>query len=229
MNKKLLMMAGVLTAFVLVALGGVFASAMSQANPLEKLGMSKLSDKVYQTLGLKTPAQMNQSLTAQVVKNTESNLDSATDSQKSVEVAKVTAKPEMAQTMTNTPAKTDFWGTVAKPYNPQPAQVAQTIQHNNGVDISEQQARSIAQRAAPNVQFGSPELVRYSGKVAYEVVSREGNVYIDAQTGAILDNGAAPAAQPRGYKGEDDEDEHHSKKRRHHDEDDDEEDEDHRG
>lgn len=68
-----------------------------------------------------------------------------------------------------------------------------TTVKDNGVMISTEQARNIAQRAAPNTPFGAPELVRYSGKVAYEVVSPQGDVYVD-HTGAVLDNGAAAEA-----------------------------------
>ena len=227
MNKKLLMLAGVLTACVLVAMGGVFASVMNQTNPLEKMGLADLPAKVYQSLGIKTPAQMKQAM--QFSKTDENGLTSSSDTSLST-----------ANNITAPVVKTDsdILMSVEKS-RLTPAQIAQAAPRAanttqvTGVAVSASQARSIAQRAAPSAQFSAPELVRYSGKVAYEVVSKNGNVYVDANTGAVLDNGVATSAQPRGYEDDDDEREHRSKKRsKHHErdeDDDDDEDEDHRG
>jgi len=40
-----------------------------------------------------------------------------------------------------------------------------------------------------------PELVSYEGTPAYEVRLDRGLIYLDAQSGAVLHNGAVPAAQ----------------------------------
>jgi hypothetical protein len=211
MNKRLLIIAGVLTAFVLVVMGGVFTSVLDQSTS----GVAKLSDKVYRALGIKSEAQMQTSLL--VNPNSENPVaTNATERQPNAAVNGNSPNPVVVAANTPVAGKSAQW--------------VQTSARDNGLAISTEQARSIAQRAAPNAQFGTPELVRYSGKVAYEVVSSQGNVYIDAATGAVLDNGAVAEAQPRGYReGDDDEEnEHRGKKRKHHDEEDDD-DEDRRG
>ena len=208
MNKSLLIIAGVLTAFVLVVMGGVFASVLDTS----KLGASKLSNQVYRVLGIKSEEQMQTSLLVNP------NADNVNANERQSNTTDTNNAPSPVVLAANTP-------TVSAN-----AQWMPTTVKDNGVMISTEQARNIAQRAAPNTPFGAPELVRYSGKVAYEVVSRQGNVYVDANTGAVLDNGAAPTAQPRGYEGDDDEEkEHRGKKRKHHEEEDDDDDEDRRG
>ena len=228
MNKRLLIIAGALTAFSVVAFGSVFVSMSNPSDSPKSSSASKFTDKLYQSLGIKSEAQMQQSLAANSMSNTENLANETmtaaqTDGNASTQVNQ-SMNPSANQ------ASNDAWQAASKTNAPssnatmQVAQVAQTAAQNNAVGVSVQQARSLAQRAAPNAQFGTPELVRYSGKVAYEVVSAQGNVYIDANTGAILDNGAA--AQPRAYEGDDDEkEEHRGKKRKHHEEEDDDDDE----
>ena len=228
MNKRLLIIAGALTAFSVVAFGSVFVSMSNPSDSPKSSSASKFTDKLYQSLGIKSEAQMQQSLAANSMSNTENLANETmtaaqTDGNASTQVNQ-SMNPSANQ------ASNDAWQAASKTNAPssnatmQVAQVAQTAAQNNAVGVSVQQARSHAQRAAPNAQFGTPELVRYSGKVAYEVVSAQGNVYIDANTGAILDNGAA--AQPRAYEGDDDEkEEHRGKKRKHHEEEDDDDDE----
>ena len=211
MNKRLLIIAGVLTAFVLVVMGGVFTSVLDQSTS----GVAKLSDKVYRALGIKSEAQMQTSLLV----NPNSENPVATNATESQPNAVVNNNPPNSVVVATN-----------RPVADKSAQRVQTSARDNGLAISTEQARSIAQRAAPNAQFGTPELVRYSGKVAYEVVSSQGNVYVDAATGAVLDNGAVAESQPRGYREDDDdeENEHRGKKRKHH-EDEEDDDEDRRG
>lgn len=63
--------------------------------------------------------------------------------------------------------------------------------------ISPQTAGAIALAAAPGANLmATPELVSFQGAVAYEVRLDRGNVYVDANTGNVLYNGAAaPPAQ----------------------------------
>ncbi len=57
--------------------------------------------------------------------------------------------------------------------------------------ISPQEAAQIALRVAPGTQLTSnPDLVRFQGAVAYEVTLDRGQVYVDANTGQVLYNGA---------------------------------------
>ena len=207
MNKSLLIIAGVLTAFVLVVMGGVFANVLDTS----KLGASKLSNQVYRVLGIKSEEQMQTSLLVNP------NADNVNANERQSNTTDTNNAPSPVVLAANTP-------TVSAN-----AQWMPTTVKDNGVMISTEQARNIAQRAAPNTPFGAPELVRYSGKVAYEVVSPQGNVYVDANTGAVLDNGAAAEAQTRAYGDDDDDEEkeHRGKKRKHHkDEDEDEDDDD---
>lgn len=205
MNKSLLIIAGVLTAFVLVVMGGVFANVLDTS----KLGASKLSNQVYRVLGIKSEEQMQTSLLVNP------NADNVNANERQSNTTDTNNAPSPVVLAANTP-------TVSAN-----AQWMPTTVKDNGVMISTEQARNIAQRAAPNTPFGAPELVRYSGKVAYEVVSPQGNVYVDANTGAVLDNGAAAEAQTRAYGDDDDEEkEHRGKKRKHHKEEDEDEDDD---
>lgn len=63
--------------------------------------------------------------------------------------------------------------------------------------VSAEQAQQIALGAAPGAALSKPaELVLYQDRPSYEVTLDRGLVYVDAQSGAILANGAAaPAAQ----------------------------------
>jgi hypothetical protein len=64
----------------------------------------------------------------------------------------------------------------------------------------------------------APELVRFEGKVAYEIGFTRGVVYVDANTGAVLYNGArggggsgqpTPAQPPASGGGEHEDDHEH--------------------
>ncbi len=80
------------------------------------------------------------------------------------------------------------------------------------VAVSPQRALEIALAAAPGtVAQRAPELVNFQGSVAYEVALNAGLVYVDANSGAVLYNGAlAPVvAQPVYYDDDEyDDDEH---------------------
>ena len=55
------------------------------------------------------------------------------------------------------------------------------------------QAGAIANNVTGEVMEKIPRLVNYNGQAAYEVVFSNGNVYVDAASGAILYNGVAKA------------------------------------
>lgn len=60
--------------------------------------------------------------------------------------------------------------------------------------ISPDRAALVALSVAPNATLsGMPDLVSYKGRTAYEVVLDRGSVYVDAVSGRILYNGVAPA------------------------------------
>jgi len=63
--------------------------------------------------------------------------------------------------------------------------------NHNAPRLAADQAAQIAANLVPNAQLvRTPELVDLQGTVAYEVVLKQGVAYIDANTGAVLFNGA---------------------------------------
>ena len=176
MNKRLLIIAGALSAFALVFLGSVFAK-MQERTVAESHPTAQL------------PAQLASAPSA--------------------------LAPAQAQTA-NTPSLS----------NPQNPSVTPSTR------LSGAQAQQLAQQVQPSARLqGTPELVRYGGRLAYEVPFAQGKIYVNAESGAILGNSMAQstqAVQPN-YRGDeyDDDDEHeyreHRKKREHkkHDQDED--------
>jgi uncharacterized membrane protein YkoI len=75
-----------------------------------------------------------------------------------------------------------------------PAQDAPAEQAAPDAELTADRAALLALDATDGAQLdGTPELVNFEGTTAYEVVLDQGKVYVDAQTGDILHNGAAPA------------------------------------
>lgn len=83
----------------------------------------------------------------------------------------------------------------------QTAPIAQPVGVSNQVTVklTPQQAARIAQTTAPRARLsGTPELVNYNGTLAYEVVLDRGTIYVDANNGTVLTNGATSASSNRG-------------------------------
>ena len=69
---------------------------------------------------------------------------------------------------------------------------APTVSQAVANTITSAQAQTSALNAVPGATvLRVPDLVNYQGAPAYEVVLDKGTLYIDAKTGAILQNGAA--------------------------------------
>ncbi len=65
--------------------------------------------------------------------------------------------------------------------------------------LSADQAAQIALNVVPNGTLTrTPELVSYQGTTAYEVLLGQGTLYVDANSGKILYNGATASANNRG-------------------------------
>jgi len=80
--------------------------------------------------------------------------------------------------------------------NPAPAPVVPS--DNATLPVSADAAGQIALAAAPNTTItAAPFLVDFQGMVAYEVATGAGLLYIDANTGTVLFNGAAPVTAPQ--------------------------------
>lgn len=93
----------------------------------------------------------------------------------------------------------------------QTAPVAQPVVAANRITmrLTPQQAASIAQTTAPRTRLvGAPELVNYNGTVAYEVVLDRGTLYVDANNGKVLENGAASVSSKRGGESHEEREEH---------------------
>lgn len=78
------------------------------------------------------------------------------------------------------------------------------------ITITHRDAIAIALQAVPGATSLGSSLVYFQGVTAYEVVLDRGNVYVDANTGAVLYNGAAQTQDqiivPGGGGGDDDHD-----------------------
>ncbi len=70
----------------------------------------------------------------------------------------------------------------------QPAAASDAV----AVRLTPDQAAAIATSVVPNAKIvRAPELVNFQGAVAYEVGLNQGNVYVDANSGKVLFNGAS--------------------------------------
>ena len=186
MNKRLLIIAGALSAFALVFLGSVFAK-MQERTVAENHPTAQL------------PAQQF-----------------GTPSDGGAPLASASSALALAQAQAaNTPS-------LSNPQNPS------VTPSTPSTRLSSTQAQQLAQQAQPSARVqGTPELVRYGGRLAYEVPFVQGKIYVNAENGAILGNSMAQATQStqavqpnyRGDEYDDDDDEHeyreHHKKREH--------------
>ena len=180
MNKRLLIIAGALSAFALVFLGSVFAK-MQERSVAENRPTAQL------------PAQQ---------------FSAPSDSGTQLASTPSVLAPVQAA---NTPSLSNPQNPSATPSTP-------------STRLSGAQAQQLAQQVQPSARLqGTPELVRYGGRLAYEVPFAQGKIYVNAESGAILGNSMAQstqAVQPN-YRGDeyDDDDEHeyreHRKKREH--------------
>jgi uncharacterized membrane protein YkoI len=82
----------------------------------------------------------------------------------------------------------------------QPAQTDQAVQQTDPVPsyaVSPDQAATIALSIEPSGQLlRTPDLVSFQGTTAYEVQLDLGTVYVDANSGSVLYDGAAPVQPP---------------------------------
>ncbi len=184
MNKRLLIIAGALSAFALVFLGSVFAK-MQERTVAENHPTAQLSAQQF---------------------------GAPSDSDTQLAPAPSAFAPAQAQAA-NTPS-------LSNPQNPSVTPPTPSTR------LSGAQAQQLAQQVQPSARLqGTPELVRYGGRLAYEVPFTQGKIYINAENGAILGNSMAQstqAVQPN-YRGDeyDDDDEHEYREHKKHDQDED--------
>lgn len=178
MNQKFaFLMAGVLTAFLLVIGGGLAGRLSQSAVPPTPTAVAVEAAPVAQIdPSSQIIAQMQQREAAyqQLIDQANQRLQQAYDQQKAT-VAQINQTRSVAATQ---PA-------------PRPAAAAAPVQPA-APGLSAEDARNIAIDASGGKNMTrEPQLVLYEGVVAYEIGFTNGAIYIDANTGAVLYNGTA--------------------------------------
>lgn len=180
MNQRtLLTIAAALTAFVLVVVGGLASrlSATPTSTATETVAAPTVAgvplDPTVQALIQEREAAYQQALAEANQRLEQANQQISQ------------ANQQLAQTAAASQA-------TAAPQVPQPAAAASYA-------ISVEQARQIALDAVPGATLlQAAELVSYENTPAYEVILNQGTLYIDAQNGVILANGATAALAQSG-------------------------------
>lgn len=172
-QKTALVLSAILTAFVLVVGGGIIArmsqpevasAAAPVAAPTNALPNTDVAAQVQELL------QQRETQYRQLLDQANQRLEAM--NQQLAAAQKTQAVPALARSAQTT--------TTARAVPPaQPA-----------LALSAETARNIAIAASNYATLiREPELVRFEGKVAYEVGLTRGVIYIDANTGAVLFNG----------------------------------------
>jgi hypothetical protein len=190
-QKTALILSVVLTAFLLVVGGAVIArvsqpEAAAVAAPAD-VAPSAAAGSAADASAAAAPAAPSNDLQAQVQEVMQQReeqyrqlLDEA--NQRLAAMNKQLAAAEMAQPVAAAPAR------VAAPAVPAPAPAQPAAPQ---ITLSPESARDIAIQATNfATMIRTPELVRFEGKIAYEVGFTRGVVYVDANSGAVLFNGA---------------------------------------
>lgn len=179
MNQRLaLTLSAVLTTFLLVVSGGVIVRvSQSDATPAAAApAASAATPTAVPATPVPTPdlnaqvealIQQREAAYRDLIKQANDQLQAAYQQQAAT--ARAAAAPRTT--------------TVANPTAAQPAAPA--------VAVSVEGAASVAANVAFNNQpmVKTPELVLFSGHVAYEVVFKHGSIYVDANSGQVLFNG----------------------------------------
>jgi uncharacterized membrane protein YkoI len=201
-QKTAFVLSAILTAFVLVVGGGVIAR-VSQADAVPAQAavapVPPVPAVAAQTADVMAQAQ---ALLQQRDAEYRKLIDQANQ-----RLAAMNQQQAAAQAAQAVPA--------AQPAAPQPPASAPVAAPQ--IAISSEAALFTAVAAANNAtMIRTPELVRFEGKVAYEIGFTKGVVYIDANTGAVLFNGtqgrgggAQPSSQPSAPGGEHEDDHEH--------------------
>ena len=181
-QRNAILTAAVLTSFVLVLIGGVVArvtqaSAAAEAAPAVTVPIQTTAtlDPEVQALIAEREAQYQQAL-----QDANAQLEQAYQQQQAL-------AEQLAQQQ-------------AQAQPPAQAQTAATYA------VSPDMAISTALTVTPGtVLLREPELVNFQGMVAYEVTLDRGQVYVDANNGQVLYNGAVATASGGHDEGHDDE------------------------
>ena len=178
-QRTAILIAAVVTAFLLVTAGGVIAR-VAQAMTTTEVSTAKTSTSTVALATATLDPQM-EALLQQREAQYQQQLQAA-----NIRLQEAYAQQQaLADQLAAAQAQT-----VAQPAAQSAASVAST-----GYAITPEQAVLVALGAAPgNAPVSGPELVSFQGTAAYEVGLSGGLVYVDATTGAVLYNGAVAAA-----------------------------------
>jgi uncharacterized membrane protein YkoI len=174
-QKTALILSAILTAFVLVVGGGIIArvsqpEVVPAATPAAPVVSAPAVDATAQVQHL---LQQREAQYRQLIDQANQRLADMNQRLAAMSVAQAAPAPAAASAA------------------PAPAQPAAPQ-----IALSPDTARDIAVQAANfATMIRTPELVRFEGKVAYEVGFTRGVVYVDANTGAVLFNGAQGGGQ----------------------------------
>ena len=223
MNQRAaLIIAAALTAFVLALIGGVVSYVTNQAPraaaealttadapaPTADLGLDPTAvqaaiqqrDAAYQQRIDQANQQLqqaNQQLQQAYEKQRElaAQLNQAYQRQQQLASALKTAHQRQAQA----PAQPQQAAVEPEPAQPPTQPTLPPAPPAPTYAVSADQAAAIALAAAPGATLArQPELVSFQGAAAYEVALDQGMVYVDANTGQILYNGAVAAVASGG-------------------------------
>ncbi len=205
-QRTAILIAAVVTAFLLVTAGGILARVTLATNS---------ADPVAEAATASPAAQLTATLDPQV-----EALIQAREAQYQEQLAAANARLQEAYAQQQAIASQLAQAQAVS--QPQAA-AAQAAAPTTGYAISPEQAVSVALSAAPgNTAQTAPQLVSFQGIAAYEVALSGGLVYVDANSGAILYNAAtAPAVAAPQFNGSDDDDDHEGHEEREHEEGDD--------
>jgi uncharacterized membrane protein YkoI len=182
-QRTTILIATALTAFVLVLVGGLAARLSQTAAPAAASAPSEAAATAAPALDPTVEALVREREAAYQKALAEANarLEAAN--------AQITQmNGALAQAAAPAPVAVSAPAPVAAPAPaPAPAPAAAPT-----YAVSAEQAQAIALAAAAGATLtGAPDLVSYGGVPAYEVRLDRGLVYVDAQSGAVLSNGAA--------------------------------------
>lgn len=175
-QRQALLLATFLTTFGLVLIAAVAFRLTSNPTPSEVAVLNETGT---------TPLTTTQSTTATVLTPDEQAVNDLVASRQSAYEQALSQANAQLQAANEQLAQ--LQGGLVAPAASQPAA-------ESGLAVSAEAAGQIALAAAPNSAItAAPLLVDFQGTVAYEVATAAGLIYVDADTGTVLFNGAAPA------------------------------------
>ncbi len=191
-QRKSLIIAATLTSFILVILVAL-TTQLTQPAPAATASTPLADITTQQTASLDPTVQAQ---ITQLKATYQQQLDAATLQLQQAN-AQLTQAYSKEQALTTQLAQVQQAFTAAQATNS-----AQAASVSSQYAVSAAQAAQTALTSSPQSQLiGNPQLVSYHGSTAYEVVLDQGNIYVDANSGAVLYNGTTAAASTGSVSG----------------------------